>query len=118
MFSLEDNANCNLSKRETPMLQLSRLPQNVSYFLRGTQHFFRFRHHLVFSWTLILLLVYQDKATLHGLSRMGPNHICEWHLRRLLCAFYWCFRAVLWWFVEAVLAVPPPAYQQQPVVFN
>ena len=78
MFSLEDNANCNLSKRETPMLQLSRLPQNVSYFLRGTQHFFRFRHHLVFSWTLILLLVYQDKATLHGLSRMGPKHICEW----------------------------------------
>ena len=64
MFSLEDNANCNLSKRETPMLHLSRLPQNVSYFLRGTQHFFRFRHHLVFSWTLILLLVYQDKATL------------------------------------------------------
>ena len=91
------------------MLQLSRLPQNISYFLRGTQHFFRFRHHLVFNWTLILLLVYQDKATLQGLSRMGPKHICEWHLRRLLCASYWCWRTVLWWFVEAVLQVLPPA---------
>ncbi len=89
------------------MLQLSRLPANVRYFLRGTQHFFRFRHHLVFSWTLILLLVCDDKATLCGLSRRGPKHLCEWHLRRFLCASYWCWRVVLWWFVEAVLEVLP-----------
>ncbi len=42
------------------MLCLSRLPQNVSYFLRGPRQFFRFRHQLVFSWTLVLLLVCSD----------------------------------------------------------
>ena len=45
------------------MLPLTRLPSNLRYFLRGTQQFFHFRHHLVFSWTLVLMLVYSDKAT-------------------------------------------------------
>ena len=35
--------------------------------------------------------------------------MCEWHLRRFLCASYWCWRMVLGWLVEAVLAVLPPA---------
>ena len=91
------------------MLSLTRLPSNLRYILRGTQQFFHFRHHLVFSWTLVLLLVYEDKATLQGLARLGPKHVCEWHIRRLLCASYWCWRMVLGWLVEAVLAVLPPA---------
>ena len=35
------------------MLPLTRWPSNVRYFLRGTQQFFHFRPHLVFSWTLV-----------------------------------------------------------------
>ena len=92
------------------MLSLTRLPSNVRYILRGTQQFFHFRHYLIFSWTLVLPLVYHDKATLQGLVRLGPKHVCEWHVRRLLCASYWCWRMVLGWLVEAVLAMlPPPA---------
>ena len=91
------------------MLALTRLPSNVRYVLRGPQQFFHFRHHLIFSWVLVLLLVYPDKATLQGLVRLGPKHVCEWHLRRFLCASYWCWRMVLGWLVEAVLAVLPPA---------
>ena len=72
------------------MLTLARLPQEIAYFLRGTQHFFHYRHHLVFSWTLILVLVHSDKATLCGVARLGPKHICEWQSRRLLSASYWC----------------------------
>ena len=90
------------------MPPLSRMPSQVGYFLRGTQQFFRFRHQLIFCWSLVLILVYQDKATLKGLSRLGPSHLCEWHLRRFLCANYWCWRLVLAWMVEAVLAVLPP----------
>lgn len=90
------------------MPPMTRLPPKIAYFLRGTQQFFRFRHQLIFCWTLVLILVYQDKATLKGLSRLGPGHLCEWHLRRFLCANYWCWRMVLEWMVQAVLAVLPP----------
>ena len=90
------------------MLQLTRLPQQVSYFLRGTKQFFHYRHHLVFCWTLVLILICQDKATLCGLARFGPKHLCEWHIRRFLSASYWSIRLVLWWFVDALLAVLPP----------
>ena len=90
------------------MPPMTRLPPKIAYFLPGTQQFFRFRHQLIFCWTLVLILVYQDKATLKGLSRLGPRHLCEWHLRRFLCAHYWCWRMVLSWMVEAVLSVLPP----------
>ena len=90
------------------MPHLTILPQSVMYFLRGTRQFFHSRHHLVFCWTLVLILVCPGKATLCGLARLGPAHICEWHLRRFLYASYWCVRLVLWWFVDAVLAVLPP----------
>lgn len=90
------------------MPHLTILPQSVVYFLRGTRQFFRYRHHLVFCWTLVLILACSSKATLCNLARLGPRHICEWHLRRFLYANYWCFRIVLWWFVDAVLAVLPP----------
>ena len=91
------------------MLQLTRLPVNLRYFLRGTQHFFRHRHHLVFCWSMTLLLIYQDKATLCGLARLGPNHIAEWHLRRLLYATYWSWRLLLGYLVDAVIAGLPAA---------
>ena len=83
------------------MLPLTRLQPTL--FPSRYEQFFHFRHHLVFSWTLVLMLVYSDKATLQGLARLGPNHLCEWHLRRLLCASYWCWRMVL-----GPLAVLPP----------
>ena len=58
---------------------------------------------------MTLLLIYQDKATLCGLARLGPNHIAEWHLRRLLYATYWSWRLLLGYLVEAVIAGLPPA---------
>jgi hypothetical protein len=57
---------------------------------------------------LVLILVYQDKATLCGLARFVPKHICEWHLRRFLYASYWCWRVLLYRLVDAVIAVLPP----------
>ena len=90
------------------MSPLTRVPPKVAYFLRGTRPLFRYRHHLIFCWTLVLILVYQDKATLCGLARFGPKHICEWHLRRFLYASYWCWRVLLYRVVDAVIAVLPP----------
>ena len=90
------------------MSPLTRVPPKVAYFLRGTQPLFRYRHHLIFCWTLVLILVYQDKATLCGLARFGPKHICERHLRRFLYASYWCWRVLLYRLVDAVIAVLPP----------
>ena len=90
------------------MSPLTRIPPKVAYFLRGTQPLFRYRHHLIFCWTLVLILVYQDNATLCGLARFGPKHICEWHLRRFLYASYWCWRVLLYRLVDAVIAVLPP----------
>ena len=68
------------------MPHLTILPQSVVYLLRGTRQFFRSRHHLVFCWTLVLILVCPGKATLCGLARVGPAHICAWHLRRFFYA--------------------------------
>ena len=90
------------------MLKLSHLPDQVRYFLRGTHQFFRYRHHLVFCWSLVLILVCQEKATLCGLARLGPKHICEWHLRRFLCASYWGAHVVLWYMADALISVLPP----------
>ena len=91
------------------MPPLTMLPPSVVYCLRGTRQFFRYRHHLVFCWTLVLILVCPRKATLCGLARVGPRHICAWQLRRFLSASDWCVRVVLWWCVDAVLAgLPPP----------
>ena len=87
------------------MPHLTMLPQSVGDVLRGTRQFFRDRHHLVLCWTLVLILGCPGKATLCGLARLGPRHICEWHLRRFLSASYWCVRLVLWWLFDAVLAV-------------
>ena len=52
------------------MPPLTRIPPKVRYILQGTQHFFRYRHHRLFGWSLVLILVYQDKATLCGLPSL------------------------------------------------
>lgn len=91
------------------MPHLTIFPQSVVSVLRGTRQFFRSRHHLVFCWTWVLMLICPGKATLCGVSRLGPAHLCAWHLRRFFYASSWCFRIVLWWFVDAGLAgLPPP----------
>jgi hypothetical protein len=70
---------------------------------------FHHRHHLVFSWLLVLHLVYGDRANLKALARHGPAHLAYQQYRRLLCAAYWCTKTLPWWFAEQALqALPPP----------
>jgi len=58
---------------------------------------------------LVLHLVYGDRANLKELSRHGPAHLAYQPYRRLLCAAYWCTKALLWWFADQALqALPPP----------
>jgi len=90
-------------------MSLSCLPRCVSQCLRVVVPCFRHRHHLVFSWLLVLHLLYGDRANLKELSRYGPAHLAYQHYRRLLCAAYWCTKTLLWWFAEQTLrAFPPP----------
>jgi Transposase DDE domain len=90
-------------------MSLTCLPRRVSQYLRVLEPCFRHRHQLVFSWLLVLPLVYGERATLKALARHGPAHLASQHDRRLLCAADWCTKTWLWWFVDqAVQAVPPP----------
>jgi hypothetical protein len=91
-------------------MSLTCLPRRVSECLRVLGPCFRHRHHLVFSWLLVLHLVHGDRANLKELSRYGPVHLAYQHYRRLLCAAYWCTKTLLWWFADQALqALPPPA---------
>jgi len=88
---------------------LTCLPRRVSQCLRVLAPWFHHRHHLVFSWLLVLHLVYGDRANVKALSRHGPVHLAYQHDRRLLCASYWGTKALLWWFADQALqALPPP----------
>jgi hypothetical protein len=70
---------------------------------------FRYRQHLVFSWLLVLHIVYGHRANVQALSRHSPGHLTYHHYRRLLCATYWCTKTLLWWFAaQAMRAFPPP----------
>jgi hypothetical protein len=90
-------------------MSLTCLPRCVSQCLRVLGPCFHHRHHLVFSWLLVLHLVYGDRANLKELSRHSPVHLAYQHYRRLLCAAYWCTKALLWWFADQALqALPPP----------
>ena len=90
-------------------MALTCLPSCVSQCLRVLGPCFRHRHRLVFSWLLVLHLVYGERAKLKELARHGPSHLAYQHYRRLLCATYWCTKTLLWWFVEQALqAFPPP----------
>jgi hypothetical protein len=91
-------------------MSLTCLPRCVSQCLRLLGPCFHHRHRLVFSWLLVLHLLYNDRANLKELSRHGPGHLAYQHYRRLLCAAYWCTKALLWWFADQALqALPPPA---------
>jgi Transposase DDE domain len=91
-------------------MSLTCLPRRVSQCLRVLGPCFHHRHHLVFSWLLVLHLLYGERATLKGLARHGPAHLAYQQYRRLLCAGSWCTQTLLWWFAEQALqALPPPA---------
>jgi hypothetical protein len=87
---------------------LTCLPRGVSECLRVLRPCFRHRHHLVFSWLLVLHLVYGERANLKALARHGPAQLAYQHYRRLLCAAYWCTKTLLWWFAEQALQTFPP----------
>jgi hypothetical protein len=70
-------------------MSLTCLPRRVSQCLRVLGPCFHHRHHLVFSWLLVLHLVYGDRANLKELSRHGPAHLAYQLYRCLLCAAYW-----------------------------
>jgi hypothetical protein len=85
------------------------LPPQVSQGLRVLGPCFRHRHQLVFSWLLVLDILYGERANLQALARHGPAHLAYQHYRRLLCAAYWCTKTLLWWFADQALqALPPP----------
>jgi hypothetical protein len=67
-------------------MSLTCLPRHVSQCLRVLGPCFHHRHHLVFSWLLVLHLVYGERANLRALARHGPAHLAYQHYRRLLCA--------------------------------
>lgn len=91
------------------MMRLTRLPKSVSQYLRVLGPCFHNRHHLVFSWLLLLHMIYGREANLKALARKGPEHVAYWHYRRLLCAAYWCSKVLVWWFADqAIQAFPPP----------
>ena len=90
-------------------MSLTCLPRHISQRLRGLGPCFRHRHQLIFSWLLVLHLLYGERANLQALARHGPRHLAYQHDRRLLCAAYWCTKTLLWWFVDhALQALPPP----------
>jgi hypothetical protein len=88
---------------------LSCLPRCVSECLWVLSPCFRHRHHLVFSWLLVLHLVYEEQANLKALARHGPTRLAYQHYRRLLCAAYWCTKTLLWWFADQALQAFPPS---------
>jgi hypothetical protein len=89
-------------------MSLTCLPCCVSQRLRVLGPCFRHRHLLVFSWLLVLHLLYGERANLKALARRGPQHMASQHYRRLLCAAYWCTKSWLWWFADQALQVFPP----------
>jgi hypothetical protein len=90
-------------------MSLTCLPHRVSQCVRVLRPCFRYRHHLLFSWLLVLHIVYGHRANVYAFSRHGPGSLAYQHSRRLLCATYWCTKTLLWWFAaQAMRAFPPP----------
>jgi hypothetical protein len=90
-------------------MSLTCLPHRVTQCLGVLKPCFRYRHHLIFCWLLVLHLIYGQRANVQALARHGPTHLAYQHYRRLLCAAYWCSKTLLWWFAEQVMrAFPPP----------
>jgi hypothetical protein len=59
--------------QEARTMSLTCLPRRMSQDLRVLRPCFRHRHQLVFSWLLVLPLVYGDWATLKALAGMAPG---------------------------------------------
>jgi hypothetical protein len=98
-------------RQEAQTMVLSCLPRCVSECLRVLRPCFRHRHHLVFSWLLVLHLVYGERANLKALARHGPTQLAYQHYRRLLCAAYWCTKTLL-----MLRDFRPPTWCQEIVV--
>jgi hypothetical protein len=60
-------------------MSLTCLPRCVSECLRVLRPCFRHRHHLVFSWLLVLHLVYGERASLKALARHGSGQLASQH---------------------------------------
>ena len=69
-------------------MSLTCLPPRVSQCLRVLGPCFRHRHQLVFSWLLVLHLVYGERANLKALARPGPPPLADQPCRCLLCTTY------------------------------
>ena len=90
-------------------MSLTPLPCRVAQYLRVLRPCFRYRHHLIFSWLLVVHIVYGHRANVYTFSRHGPCHLAYQHYCRLLCAAYWCSKTLLGWFAaQAMRALPPP----------
>src|SRR5919109_1754331 len=72
--------------QEARTMSLTCLPRRVSQCLRVLGPCFHHRHHLVFSWVLVLHLVDGERANLKALARHGPAHLAYQHYRCLLRA--------------------------------
>jgi DDE superfamily endonuclease len=95
------------------MLGLTCLPEKVTKFLYPFKRHFRCaqaRHHLIFSWLLVMLIVETGKATLTRLSDSVPSRIRYWALRRLVASGQWDSSALIEDLAQVTLALlPPPA---------
>jgi hypothetical protein len=95
------------------MLGLTCLPDKVTKFLYPFKRHFRCaqaRHHLLFSWVLVLLSLDSGKATLARLSSLAPSRIRYWALRRLVASGQWDACALIGDMAQVTLALlPPPA---------
>jgi hypothetical protein len=95
--------------QEAQTMSLTCLPRRVTQYLRDLEPRFRHRHQLVFSWLLVLHIVYGERANLKALARHGPTHLAHQQYRRLLCAAYWCTKTLLWWVADQALQAFPPS---------
>jgi Transposase DDE domain len=95
------------------MLGLTCLPDKVTKFLYPFKRHFRCaqaRHHLLFSWVLVLLSLDSGKATLARLSCLAPSRIRYWAIRRLVASGQWDASALIRDMAQVTLALlPPPA---------
>ena len=61
----------------------------------------------MFSWLLVLQLIYGDRANVKALSRHGLVRLAYQHYRRLFCTAYGYTKALLCWFADQALQAFP-----------
>jgi hypothetical protein len=82
------------------MIQITRLPEEVTRLLEPLRLCFSHRHFLAFCWLIMAHLVGFEKATFKALGRYTPKHMAWWHLRRLVACSRWPWQEVLHWLVQ------------------